>query len=212
MSFLMNRAYKKIGIYSGSFNPIHRGHTMLAEQIANSGVVDEVWMLVTPLNPLKQNQLMASNQHRLVMAQIAVKNCPKIFASDFEFYLPQPTFTYTTLCSLRQKYPQHKFTLIIGSDNWLIFTKWRNYQEIIEEFGLIIYPRPGFEVELPSLPDNVILFSDAPTADVSSTQIRKRLEIQENSIEVKSFDKDDHSIIDAGVLTYIRSHHLYNKD
>lgn len=166
---------RKIGVYSGSFNPIHLGHVRLAEYICSQKVVDEVWLMVSPLNPLKQGQTMESDADRLVMAKLATAQCNSIRPSDFEFNLPKPNYTYNTLCLLRENYPDYDFTLIIGSDNWLIFDKWRNWTEIIDEFGLIIYPRPGYEIDTSKLPTNVILLARAPVTDLSSTQIRTAL-------------------------------------
>lgn len=194
-----NKIRKRIGIYSGSFNPIHCGHLMLAEYIASSGVVDEVWMLVTPLNPLKQYEPIESNAHRYAMVEIAAEKSKGVNASDFEFSLPLPTYTFNTLCELQKKHPEYKFTLIIGSDNWLIFDRWRDSNRIITEFGLIIYPRPGYYVDESSLPENVLLLTDAPVAEISSTEIRRAIELGKKT--------DD--LLPPDVASYIRSHHLY---
>lgn len=190
---------RRIAIYSGSFNPIHLGHAMLADYIAKTDVVDEVWLMVTPLNPLKQGQKMENDAHRLAMARLATKHIECVEASDFEFSLPQPTFTYATLCRLSETYPDCEFRLVIGSDNWLIFEKWRNWQEIIDEFGLLVYPRPGYDVDDSTLPKNVRLLSKAPVADISSTEIRSAL----------ANDGDTTTMLHPAVKDYIISHDLY---
>lgn len=190
---------RRVGIYSGSFNPIHLGHVRLAEFICSENLVDEVWLMVSPLNPLKQGQTLESDAHRLAMAKIATTHCPKIQPSDFEFYLPKPNFTYRTLSQLRTVYPDCDFTLIVGSDNWLIFDKWRNWQEIIDEFGLLVYPRPGYDVDESNMPANVRLLAEAPVTDLSSTEIREAL----------TSGKDTSEMLNSAVRDYIISNGLY---
>lgn len=162
----------RIGIYSGSFDPIHTGHAMVANYVAQSGGVDEVWLMVSRQNPLKEGRMPAADSHRLAMASIVADQCDRVRVSDFELSLPLPSFTYVTLCKLREKYPQHDFVLIIGSDNWYALDKWRDADKIIKEFGMIIYPRPGYD--LPDvLPAGVsAVDKGAPVALVSSTFVR----------------------------------------
>lgn len=189
----------RVGIYSGSFDPVHVGHIRLAEYIAQSDYVDEVWLMVTPQNPLKQSRKMQSNHNRLKMVQIATQKSENITASDFEFLLPQPTYTYITLCRLREKYPDYQFRLIIGSDNWTLFDKWRDSERIINEFGLIVYPRPGYDVADIRLPKNVILLREAPMTDISSTEIRSAL----------TLSLDTSEMLHPNVKDYIISNGLY---
>lgn len=161
----------KIGIFSGSFDPIHIGHAMVANYLSQFCGLDRVWLMPSPLNPLKQDRPPISDRHRLEMCRIVAARCAGVEASDFEFSMPLPSYTWRTLTRLREEYPQHEFSLVIGSDNWLTFDRWRNWQEILDSFGIIIYPRPGYPVE-GELPPNVRLLGDAPQALVSSTFVR----------------------------------------
>lgn len=165
----------RIGVYSGSFDPVHTGHAMVANYVAQWGGVDEVWLMVSRQNPLKEGRMPAEDCHRLAMASIVAKQCNSVKVSDFELSLPLPSFTYVTLCKLREKYPQHEFVLIIGSDNWYALDKWRDADKIIKEFGMIIYPRPRYS--LPNvLPEGVLAIgNDAPVALVSSTFVRETI-------------------------------------
>ncbi len=188
----------KIGVYSGSFDPIHTGHAMVANYVAQWGGVDEVWLLVSPLNPLKEGHSPISDQHRLAMARLVAEECTHVKASDFEFYLPLPSYTYVTLTKLRERYPEHDFTLIVGSDNWVNFGRWRDAHKIIKEFGLLIYPRPGYEVpEDP--PEGVSVIGNGPTSFISSTFIREALRERAN---VNFF-------VPLNVARYIGRHNLY---
>ena len=161
----------KIGIYGGSFDPIHTGHAIVANFVAQCGFVDEVWIMVSRRNPLKSNDTFATDAERLKMAELTAKNCKNVKVSDFEMSLPSPSYTYDTLTCLRNKYPEHQFFLIIGSDNYENFKNWRNHDKIMSEFGLIIYPRPEFHLE--TQPDNTVYLSGAPEFTVSSTLIRE---------------------------------------
>ncbi|MDE6754560.1 MAG: nicotinate-nucleotide adenylyltransferase [Muribaculaceae bacterium] len=189
----------RIGIYSGSFDPIHSGHAMLANFVAQSGEVDEVWLMVSPLNPLKQGTHPAADAHRLQMVDLVAKECEGVRTSDFELSLPVPSYTYTTLCRLREAFPQHSFRIIIGSDNWKVIDRWRNADKIIDEFGIIIYPRPGYEITFP-LPDKVTYLQDAPTVELSSTFIRNLLKTGKN---INYF-------VPIAVSDYIRQNNLYS--
>ena len=130
---------KRIGIFGGSFNPIHLGHTALAAYICELGLVDEVWLMVSPQNPLKQDLTLLDEQERLAMARLAV--APTLKASDFEFTLPRPSYTYHTLQALRAAYPDYAFSLIIGEDNWRCFDRWYRGEDIARETSIIVYPR-----------------------------------------------------------------------
>lgn len=188
----------KIGIYSGSFDPIHTGHAMVANYVSQWGGVDEVWLLVSRLNPLKVGHEPISDEHRMAMVSLVAEECDKVVASDFEFKLPLPSYTYVTLTKLREEYPEHDFTLIVGSDNWVNFGRWRDAHKIIKEFGLLIYPRPGYEVpETP--PEGVKVIGNGPTSFISSTFIRDALRERAN---VNFF-------VPLNVARYIRQHDLY---
>lgn len=161
-----------VGIYSGSFDPIHTGHAMVANYCAQWAGVDEVWLVVSRLNPLKEGATPAADIHRLQMAKIVAESCAGVIASDYELHLELPSYTYTTLCSLREAYPEHEFKLIIGSDNWANFGRWRDAHKIIREFGILIYPRPGFEIPH-NPPEGVEVIGNGPTAFISSTFVRE---------------------------------------
>ena len=164
----------RIAIFSGSFNPIHNGHLAIARETLSQGAADELWFLVSPQNPLKKDLDLLPETDRLTMVKLAIENEPQMKASDFEFHLPRPTYTIKTLENLKVSYPQHQFKLLIGSDNLAIFHKWFEYQKIIAEFGLIVYPRPGFNTErLPKFPNTTII--SAPLINLSATEIREKL-------------------------------------
>jgi nicotinate-nucleotide adenylyltransferase len=164
----------RVAIFSGSFNPIHNGHLAIAREVLLQGAADELWFLVSPQNPLKINTNIYPENDRLTMVKLAIEYESGMKASDFEFHLPRPTYTIRTLESLRINYPQHKFKLLIGSDNLAIFDKWFEFQKIIDQFGLIVYPRPGINTEsLPKFQNTT--FISAPLIDLSATAIRKQL-------------------------------------
>ena len=165
---------KRIGIYSGSFNQIHIGHLALANYLCEFEGLDEVWFLVTPHNPLKAQEGLMEDNLRLQLVKAAVAEYPRFRASDFEFHLPKPSYTIHTLEALKQKYPDMVFTLIVGADNWVCFDRWFEAKRIVDEFSLMIYPRPGYAVERESLPPHVTLV-DAPNIEVSSTFIRQAM-------------------------------------
>ncbi len=170
----------KIGIYGGSFNPVHFGHVGLAKWVIEHTDLDELWLLVSPLNPLKveSEELRAkSEEERLAAVREAVKDIPGLKASDFEFALPRPSYTANTLRELRKAYPEHEFTLLIGEDNLAIFDRWREYDFILDNFRIFVYPRHGCETARPACikkARNITFLADAPYFDVSSTQIREK--------------------------------------
>ncbi len=163
----------RIGIFGGSFNPIHNGHIHLASYIAEKSGLDEIWLMVSPQNPLKREDGLLDDTLRLQMAAKAIEGVPRLKASGYEFNLPKPSYTCDTLRSLSKDYPYAEFVLIIGADNWAVFDKWRDYREIIATHDIIIYPRPGYPVDTGNLPPNVIL-TDARLIDISSTEIRRK--------------------------------------
>lgn len=166
----------KTGIFSGSFNPIHVGHLALANYLCEYEGLDEVWFMVSPQNPLKNQSDLWPDHFRLHLVKAATKDYAKFIASDFEFHLPKPSYSINTLNKLTESYPDREFHLIIGSDNWNLFDKWYKADEIIANYHLIVYPRPGYEiVNSNSLPATVHL-TKAPVFDISSTFIRKALE------------------------------------
>lgn len=167
---------KKIrtGIFGGSFNPVHIGHTALANYICESNAVDELWFMVTPRNPLKEGDTLWDDQLRLRLTRLAAEDYPKFQVSDYEFHLPCPNYMSQTLASLTKKYPDREFVLIIGADNWQIFHKWHDHEGILNRHEILIYPRRGYTVCASSLPPNVKLI-DTPIIEISSTFIRSAL-------------------------------------
>ena len=166
-----------IGIYGGSFNPVHFGHVGLAKWVIEHTDLDELWLMVSPNNPLKPAGLLAPEQERLAAVQQAIQGIPGLKASDFEFTLPRPSYTANTLRALQAAYPQHTFTLIIGEDNIAIFNQWREYEYIAANFRLFVYPRKGSSpiadcrLKIEDFKD-LIFLKDAPLFDISSTAIR----------------------------------------
>ena len=170
----------RIAIFSGSFNPIHNGHLAIAREVLAQGAADELWFLVSPQNPFKKDLDLLPETDRLMMVKLAIENEKGMKASDFEFHLTRPTYTIHTLEKLRENYPEHQFRLLIGGDNLAVFHKWFEYKRIIDEFGLIVYPRPEFDTEnLPVFPNTIII--SAPLIDLSATEIREKL-VKEESI------------------------------
>lgn len=162
----------KTGIYSGSFNPIHIGHLALANWLCEYTELDELWFLVTPHNPLKEKSDLMEDQLRLKLVQRAIADYPKFKASDFEFSLPQPTYSVYTLQALEQAYPNREFYFIMGADNWKYISRWYKYETILSNYPIFVYPRKGFEIEIPeSYPH--IKKVDAPLIEISSTFIRQ---------------------------------------
>ena len=165
----------RIGIFGGSFNPIHTGHTRLGQWLVRKNYVDELWFMVSPLNPLKQNSTeLLPDGLRLQLAQLAVEGKAGLRVSDSEMHLPRPSYMVNTLAQLRQAYPQHEFLLIIGADNWLRFNQWRNSEEIMLHHRLLVYPRPGYALDTASMPQGVSLVA-TPLFNISSTQIRQAI-------------------------------------
>ena len=164
----------KVGIYGGSFNPVHFGHVGLAKWVIGHTDLDELWMLVSPNNPLKPASLLASEQERLAGVQEAIKDIPNVKASDFEFSLPRPSYTANTLRELQKAYPQHEFTLIIGQDNLAIFNRWREYEYILKNFRIFVYPRKGSNEQPAVSGENILFLSSAPLFNISSTELRAK--------------------------------------
>jgi nicotinate-nucleotide adenylyltransferase len=162
----------KIGLFFGSFNPIHIGHLIIANFMATQTDLDRVWLVVSPQNPLKPKNSLARDYDRLHLVQIGIGDNSKIKASDVEFQLPKPSYTIDTLTFLKEKHPEHQFVLIMGADNLSSLHLWKNYAQILAEYELYIYKRPSYELgELASHP-KVRIF-EAPPLDISATYIRE---------------------------------------
>lgn len=163
----------KIALYFGSFNPIHVGHLIIASFIVNNTDIEQVWLVVTPQNPFKASKSLLNEYHRLHLVQLAVEDDPLLKPSDIEFKLPRPSYTVDTLTYLLEKYPQHKFSIIIGSDSYKNLHKWKNAAVIKRDFPIYVYQRPGFLV--PGDEQNTIIFLKAPLLDISATAIREAI-------------------------------------
>ncbi len=163
----------RIGIFGGTFNPIHVGHAIIANHMLQYGHLDRLWLMVSPLNPFKVAQGEQLDAHRLRMAQMVSRRIEGVETSGFEFSLPRPSYTIHTLNALSQKFPDDEFVLIIGADNWAAFDHWTSNQEILEKYQVLIYPRMGIDVHIPQELQKTVKLVDAPIIEVSSTTIRQ---------------------------------------
>ncbi len=168
------RGGPSIGIFGGSFNPIHNGHIALCKAFLEQCDIDEVWLMVSPQNPLKQNVELLDDDLRLALTQKALEGEERIKACDYEFHLPRPSYTWNTLQALGKDYPDHRFTLLIGGDNWACFDRWYRCEDILNNYSIAVYPRTGSEIDAMQLPPNVSLIN-TPLFDISSTEIRQRV-------------------------------------
>lgn len=188
----------KVGLYFGSFNPVHVGHMIIAGHLIEHTDLDQLWMVVSPHNPHKEKKSLAKDYDRLHLVTLAIADNPKIKASNIEFSLPKPSYTIDTLTFLKEKYPNHTFSLIMGGDNLASFHKWKNYELILRDHDILVYQRPSYDPgELQSHPRVNIL--DAPMLDISSSFIRKSI-------------KNGHSIqylVPHTVFEYIESNKMY---
>lgn len=164
----------RTGIYGGSFNPIHNGHIAIARAMLDCDAVDEVWLMVSPQNPLKQSADLLDERLRLDMTRRATADIPCVTACDYEFHMPRPSYMWHTLQSLSRDYPDRVFTLLIGADNWQVFDRWYHADDIIAHYPIRIYPRRDYDIEASTLPHNVKLI-DTGLYDVSSTMVRERI-------------------------------------
>ncbi|WP_295653141.1 nicotinate (nicotinamide) nucleotide adenylyltransferase [uncultured Mucilaginibacter sp.] len=188
----------KIGLLFGSFNPVHIGHLIIANYMANHTDLDKVWLVVSPQNPLKKYGDLINTYDRLEMARLATDNSDNIEVSDVELKLPQPSYTIDTLTHLKEKYPQHEFAIIMGSDNLVTLHKWKNYKLILRDYQIYVYPRPGYEnTDLATHPSVHITMT--PLMELSATFIRKSIAEKKN---VQYFVPDP-------VLKFIESKGLY---
>jgi nicotinate-nucleotide adenylyltransferase len=190
----------KIGLFFGSFNPIHNGHLMLANYLAEYGGLDEIWFVVSPQNPFKDKKSLLADRHRLYMVEMAIKGDERFQVCDIEFYMPQPSYTIDTLTRLQERHPNTDFYLICGMDNIESFKKWKNYGAILQYHHLMVYPRKGYSsnelVEHPS-----VTVVEAPEIEVSSTFIRNAI----------GEGKDVRYFVPKDVYKYIVDMHFYEK-
>ena len=192
----------KVGLYFGTFNPIHVGHLIIANHMAEFSGLDQIWMVVTPHNPLKKKATLLDDYLRLHLVFLATEDFPKIKPSDIEFRLPQPNYTTHTLAHLQDKYPAHEFALIMGEDNLKSLHKWKNYESILQNHEIYVYPRISFEPDNPEFANHPnIHFIDAPVVEISSTFIRESIKNKKNM----------GPMLPAKVWTYIDDNLLYRK-
>ncbi len=173
----------KIGLYFGTFNPIHVGHLIIANHMAEHSDLNQIWMVVTPHNPHKQKNTLLDDYQRLHLVNLATEDYPKIKPSDIEFKLPQPNYTVNTLAHLKDKFPQHEFSLIMGEDNLNSLHKWKNYEYILENHDIYIYPRISetIDTEISSVLNHPRVHKiDAPIVEISSTFIRESIKNKKN--------------------------------
>jgi nicotinate-nucleotide adenylyltransferase len=163
---------QKIGLFFGSFNPIHTGHLIIANIMAENTDLHKVWFVVSPQNPFKPSKSLLHEFDRYDMVKAAIAGNYKLEASDVEFHLPRPSYTIDTLAVLSEKHPSKKFVVIVGQDNLVNFEKWKNYQQILDFYGLYVYPRPGV-TESPVLRHSHVQLVPAPLLDISATYIRQ---------------------------------------
>lgn len=163
-----------IGLYFGSFNPIHTGHLIIANHVLEHTDLDKIWFVVSPHNPLKESHTLLNEYDRLHLAELAIKNNPKFRISNVEFHLPKPSYTIDTLTYLSEKFPLEKFTVIMGSDSYQNLSRWKNYTKILEFYKIAIFERPGFPVDRNTIHPNVSVLN-APLLEISSTYIRTQI-------------------------------------
>ena len=190
----------KVGLFFGSFNPIHIGHMAIANYMIEFGPIDQLWFVVTPHNPLKKKKNLLDDYQRLEMVNRAIGDDFRFRASDIEFRLPKPNYTINTLAYLKEKHPKNDFYLIIGSDNYVTLKKWKNWEILIRDFKFLIYPRPGFDHTTVDFEGNFKLTA-APLIEISSTFIRKAI----------SSGKDIRHFLPTEVYRYINEMGFYLK-
>lgn len=190
---------RRIGIFGGSFNPIHNGHAIIASYIMQHGGLDQLWLMVSPQNPLKQPHEMAGELHRLRMTEMVSHRIDGVETSAFEFTMPRPSYTIDTLHALQDKFPDDEFWLVIGADNWAVWDRWRSHDEIIQQFHVLIYPRLGYEVSIPDTLTDRVRLVNAPIIELSSTTVR----------ELLSHGQSIAFYVPADVEQYIVKHQLY---
>ena len=191
---------KRTALFFGSFNPIHVGHLIIANTMLQKADVDEVWLVVSPQNPLKERNMLLADYHRLAMARRAVDDNYRLKVCDIEMHLPIPSYTVVTLAALEEKYPDREFCLVMGSDNLQTFERWRNYEYILEHYRLLVYPRPGSErCKLASHPS--VTMVDVPTMDISSSYIREQIKER----------RDVRYLLTEPVYKYLTEMHFYEE-
>ena len=191
---------KKIGLFFGSFNPVHIGHMIIANYMVTQTDLDNVWLVVSPQNPLKPKNTLARDFDRLHLVRLAIGDNPKLKASNIEFDLPKPSYTIDTLIHLKEKYPQNEFVLIMGGDNLKSLHKWKNYEILLRDYQIYIYKRPSYELGDLATHQNIHLF-EAPLMQISASYIRKCLK---NGKSVQY-------LVPEAVFEYLETSNIYKK-
>lgn len=163
----------RVGLYFGTFDPIHVGHLIIANHFAHTDQIDQVWMVVSPLNPFKEKGRVLADHHRLAMVKEAIEDNLLLKASDVEFKMPQPSYTVDTVTYLEEKYPEHEFSLLMGEDNLASFHKWKNHEILAEKCQLMVFPRTGEAKDYPYRHHPKVTLIDMPMMQISSSAIRK---------------------------------------
>ena len=185
----------KIGLYFGSFNPVHVGHLIIANHAVNETDLNQVWFVISPQNPFKKSSTLLNEYHRLHLVRAAIDGEKNLRATDVEFNLPKPSYTVDTLAYLKEKYPEHEFCILMGSDGFANLDKWKNHEVILRNYPIYIYKRPGFYIE--KTHDVTIHIMDAPLLEISSTHIRELIR-QKRSIRFLVTDVVKEEIDNAG--------------
>jgi len=167
----------KIGLYFGSYNPIHIGHLAIANYMVEFTDIDQLWFVVSPQNPFKKKENLLADYHRLELVNRAIENDDRFRASNIEFSLPKPSYTIDTLTYLQERFPDYSFVILMGSDNLESFPKWKNFEMIIENYGVIVYPRPGFELSKVPNHKNISVAEGTPLMEISSSFIRNAIKV-----------------------------------
>jgi nicotinate-nucleotide adenylyltransferase len=170
----------KTGLFFGSFNPIHVGHLIIGSHLAHYTDLQQVWYVVTPQNPLKDKKELLKQNLRLEMVQLATEDDPKLRTCDIEFHLPKPSYTINTLLHLEEKYPDRTWVLIMGADTVDTLPKWKNYEALISNYEIYVYPRPYYFVDEEKLPPNIRLIRDVPIMEISASYIRRAIKERKN--------------------------------
>lgn len=189
-----------IGLYFGSFNPIHTGHLIIANHIHEHTDLDKIWFVVSPQNPLKKSNTLLNEYDRLHLVELAIEGNNNFRASNIEFSLPKPSYTVQTLAFLSEKFPNETFTVIMGSDSFQNIERWKNHEAILKHFRIIVYKRPGHEIDPDRLTENIHVL-DAPLLEISATYIRQCVQ-EKKSIRY---------LVPDTVNEYIQGNNLYQK-
>lgn len=197
--FIIISNMQKIGLFFGSFNPVHVGHMIIANYMATQTDLSQVWMVVSPQNPLKAKKTLARDYDRLHLVQLAIGDNPLLKSSDVEFALPKPSYTIDTLVHLQEKHPDKEFVLIMGSDNLATLHKWKNYEILLRDYEIYVYQRPNYELNSDVYQKNIISF-DAPLMEISSSYIRECIK-HRKSIQY---------LVPEAVFNYLETTRLYH--